>query len=80
MTPDRAGMAGFAQSISMRHGDGESYSIPYRCLVPKGLNNVLVAGRCIGADRAMQASARVIPCCYITGQAAGIAAAVCIEA
>ena len=79
MTPDRAGMAGFAQSISMRHGDGESYSIPYRCLVPKGLNNVLVAGRCIGADRAMQASARVIPCCYITGQAAGIAAAVCIE-
>ncbi len=79
MTPDKAGMAGFAQSISMRHQDGESYSIPYRCLVPKGLTNVLVAGRCIGADRAMQASARVIPCCYITGQAAGIAAAVCIE-
>ena len=63
----------------MRHGAGQSYSIPYRCLVPKGLNNVLVAGRCIGADRGMQASARVIPCCYITGQAAGVAAAVCAE-
>lgn len=79
MTPDRNGMAGFVEAVSMRHGDGESYSIPYRCLVPKGLNNVLVAGRCIGADRGMQASARVIPCCYITGQAAGVAAAVCAE-
>jgi len=79
MTPDKAGMDGFNKSVSMRHNDGESYSIPYRCLVPKGLNNLLVAGRCIGADRPMQASARVIPCCYITGQAAGVAAAVCVE-
>ena len=62
-----------------RHSDGESYSIPYRSLIPKGLDNVLVAGRCIGADRPMQASMRVIPCCYITGQAAGAAASVCVE-
>lgn len=79
MTPDPDGMKGFQQSISMRHGDGETYSIPYRCLVPVGMDNLLVAGRCIGADRAMQASTRVIPCCYITGQAAGIAAAVCLK-
>lgn len=79
MTPDKAGMAGFSKAVSMRHEDGETYSIPYRCLVPKGIDNLLVAGRCIGADRPMQASARVIPCCYITGQAAGIAAAVCVE-
>jgi len=79
MTPDKAGMQGFQQSISMRHADGETYSIPYRCLVPVGIDNLLVAGRCIGADRAMQASTRVIPCCYITGQAAGVAAAVCLE-
>ena len=39
------------------------------------LSNVLVAGRALGADRAMQASIRVIPACYITGQAAGAAAA-----
>lgn len=79
MTPDKNGMTEFTQSISMRHGDGETYSIPYGCLVPKGVNNLLVAGRCIGADRGMQASTRVIPCCYITGQATGIAAAVCVE-
>ena len=79
MTPDKKGMAGFVESVSMRHADGETYSIPYRSLVPKGLSNVLVAGRCIGADRPMQASMRVIPCCYITGQAAGAAASVCVE-
>ena len=79
MTADTDGMKGFPKSVSMRHEDGQTYSIPYRCLVPKGINNLLVAGRCIGADRAMQASTRVIPCCYITGQAAGVAAAVCVE-
>ena len=79
MTPDKAGMAGFSKSVSMHHQDGKTYSIPYRCLIPKGIDNLLVAGRCIGADRPMQASARVIPCCYITGQAAGSAAVVCIE-
>ena len=78
MAGTKAGMDGFAKSVSIRHKAGETYSIPYRSLVPKGLANVLVTGRCIGADRAMQASARVIPCCYITGQAAGAAAAVCV--
>ena len=63
----------------MRHEDGQSYSIPYRSLVVKGIDNLLVAGKCIGAERAMQASLRVIPCCYVTGQAAGIAASVCID-
>ena len=79
MSPDQSGMAGFCEAVSIRHEDGDSYSIPYRCLVPKGVDNLLVAGRCIGADRAMQASTRVIPCCYITGQAAGAAAALCIQ-
>lgn len=77
MTPDKDGMEQFNRDVSTKHKDGESYSIPYGCLVPKGLRNVLVAGRNIGTDHAMQASARVIPCCYITGQAAGIAAAIC---
>lgn len=79
MTPDKNGMQDFVKAVSMRHEDGQSYSIPYRSLIPKKVYNLLVAGRCIGADRAMQASLRVIPCCYITGQAAGCAAAVCIE-
>ncbi len=79
MTADAAGMRGFARSVSRRHADGESYGIPYGCLVPKGARNLLTAGRCIGADRAMQASVRVIPGCYITGQAAGVAAALCVR-
>lgn len=54
---------------------GESYGIPYRCLIPRGLDNVLVAGRCVSTDRYMQGSLRVQPGCHITGQAAGCAAA-----
>ena len=76
MTPDKDGMADFDRAVSCRHADGESYGIPYGALVPRGIENMLVAGRCIGADRAMQASVRVIPGCYVTGQAAGVAAAI----
>ena len=58
---------------------GKSYGIPYGCLLPKGLTNVLVAGRCISTDRQMNGSVRVMPCCYITGMAAGAAAAIAIQ-
>jgi hypothetical protein len=58
-----------------RLGEGESYGIPYRSLVPKGVDNLLVAGRCISTDRMVQGSIRVMPGCLITGQAAGTAAA-----
>ena len=63
----------------LRYGTGESYGIPYRCLVPRQLTNVLVAGRCISADRYMQSSIRVMPGCFITGQAIGVAAAMCVQ-
>ena len=63
----------------MRYGVGESYGIPYRALIPRDLENVLVAGRCISTDRQMQASVRVMPGCYVTGQAAGVAAALACE-
>ena len=64
---------------TLRLRKGESYGIPYRILTPKGLKNVLVAGRCVSTDRSMQASIRVMPGCYITGQAAGVAAAMIVE-
>ena len=54
---------------------GKSYGISYRALLPKGTRNVLAAGRCVGADREMAGSMRVMPGCYITGMAAGAAAA-----
>ncbi|MDH7570589.1 MAG: FAD-dependent oxidoreductase [Armatimonadota bacterium] len=60
---------------TLRYGKGESYGIPYRSLIPRGLENVLVAGRCLSADRFLQGSVRVMPGCFITGQAAGVAAA-----
>ncbi|MHC4911728.1 MAG: FAD-dependent oxidoreductase [Planctomycetota bacterium] len=59
----------------LRYKEGESYGIPYRALRPVGLENVLVAGRCISTDRYVQGSIRVMPGCFITGQAAGAAAA-----
>lgn len=62
-----------------RYKRGESYGIPYRILTPKGLGNLLVAGRCVSSDEIVQASIRVIPACYITGQAAGIAAAMAAD-
>ena len=54
---------------------GESHGIPYRCLTPAGLSNVLVAGRAISCDHVVQASVRIMPGCLVVGEAAGIAAA-----
>ena len=79
MTPSEKGMADFEKSILLKHEKGESYSIPYGAIVAKDLDNLFVAGRHIGADRPMQASVRVIPGAFITGQAAGIAAALCAK-
>ncbi|MCP4642487.1 MAG: FAD-dependent oxidoreductase [bacterium] len=54
---------------------GKSMGVPYRCLTPKGLRNVLVAGRCISTDRTVNGSTRIMACCLNTGEAAGIASA-----
>ena len=62
-----------------RYKRGESYGIPYRILCAKGVRNLLVAGRCVSTDQKVQASIRVIPACYITGQAAGMAAALAVS-
>ena len=58
-----------------RLGPGEYYQIPYRCLTAKGLENLLVVGRCISADIIVQSSCRIMPTSMCTGQAAGLAAA-----
>ena len=78
--PDKAAYAQFEEEFArLRCQKGESYGIPYRILTPRGLDNLLVAGRCVSADRAIQGSIRVMPGCYITGQAAGMAAALAVE-
>jgi hypothetical protein len=58
-----------------RYGGGESHGIPYRSLIPQTLGNVLVAGRCFSTDRLVQSATRAMPCCLVTGEAAGLAAA-----
>ena len=58
---------------------GESHGVPYRCLTPKTLENVLVAGRSISCDRAVQGSVRVMPVCLAMGEAAGIAATMTVD-
>lgn len=60
-------------------GKGEWYEIPYRCLVPKGKDNLLVAGRCISSTHEAQASYRIIPFCAQLGQAAGTAASLAVK-
>ncbi len=51
------------------------YQIPYRCLLVKALENVLVAGRCFSATRVALSSSRIMATGCLMGQAAGIAAA-----
>ena len=55
--------------------DGATYGIPFRCLQPQRLDNVLVAGRCFSATHDAHASARSMGTCMAMGQAAGTAAA-----
>jgi hypothetical protein len=58
---------------------GTAYEIPYRCLLPKGLDNVLVAGRCISTTHEALSSIRLMTCCMAMGQAAGTAAALSLR-
>jgi len=58
--------------------EGKSYGIPYRCLLPKNIDNLIVAGRCISATHEAQGSLRVMPPSFNIGQAAGTAAAIAV--
>ncbi len=55
------------------------YEIPYRSLVPNGIEQLLVAGRCVSADHTAHGRTRNIPFCLSVGQAAGVAAAVSVK-
>jgi hypothetical protein len=59
---------------------GEAYDIPLRCLLPRGADNLLVAGRCISGTHEAHSSYRVMPIATATGQAAGVCAALAARA
>ncbi len=60
--------------------DGATYDIPYRALLPRGQDGLLVAGRCFSASHDAHASARSMGTCMAMGQAAGTAAALAVAA
>lgn len=53
--------------------------VPYRSIVPQGVENLLIAGRCISAQESAMVQLRLIPACFVTGQAAGTAAALALR-
>ena len=71
--PDGAGQAnGLAEVV-------KAYDIPYRCLVPKKVDNLIVTGRCISCTHEALASFRISTVCMALGEAAGIAAALSVK-
>ncbi len=68
----------FADTVAVSGHDGlklPEFQIPYRALLPKTVDNVIAAGRCISCAPDLIDRVRLIPVCMVTGQAAGVAAA-----
>ena len=59
--------------------NGDYYGVPYRSLLPKGVEQLLIAGRCVSADSTAAGAIRVMPPCMGIGQAAGTAAALAVK-
>jgi hypothetical protein len=83
--PDAIARSAYPVDIHAPTGEGlvtseapdDWYEIPFGCLLPQGLENVAVAGRCISATHEGHASTRLTPTCFAMGEAAGTAAAMC---
>ncbi len=73
--PDQIGCFGFIDNGRYFVKDAGTYGIPYRALIPRGLQNVLIAGRMMTVDTVAHNSTRNTVCCLVCGQAAGAAAA-----
>ena len=58
---------------------GRYFHVPYRSLVPRGVQGLLVAGRSIGGDKVSHAAVRNMMCCAVSGQGAGVAAAISVQ-
>lgn len=81
---DVIGLAGGDSVLSvdgMQHypANRPLWQVPYRSLIPKTVSNLLVGGRCFGYQRPLTYDAREVGTCFMTGQAAGTAAALCVK-
>ncbi len=70
--------AGMDQDTRRPH-QGFKYQIPYRALLPKTVDNLIVAGRCISCDHIALGSLRVMPQCFVEGDAAGAACGIAAQ-
>jgi hypothetical protein len=68
-----------AYGIAITPTTGRYFQIPYGIILPKKVENLLVAGRCVAGDKMSHAATRQIVCCIATGQGAGVAAAVSVK-
>ncbi len=76
---DQIGCFGFIDNSEHFVREAGAYGIPYRSLLPRGLDNVLVAGRMTSVDTVAHNSTRNTVCCLVSGQAAGTAAALAAQ-
>jgi len=74
----RYGLDAWGEKMTAEEGRVPLYGIPYRCLLPKGLNGLLVAGKAISGTHLAASSYRVQPSVAGIGQAAGVAAALAV--
>ena len=58
---------------------GRYFHVPYGSLVPHGIDNLLIAGRSVAGDKISHAAVRNMICCTVTGQGAGVAAAISVK-
>ena len=68
----------FADTVAKPYAE-DTIRLPYGTLLPQGVDNLLVAGRCISAEEEAMGQLRLIPVCAATGQAAGTAAALTVR-
>lgn len=74
-------MASSKQNMTISHlPPGKSHGVPYRVLLPAGIDNMWVPGRAASSDRVVQGSLRVMPNCFAMGEASGIAASLALKA
>lgn len=79
-SPDKKAYQSYYNLFSQREGlkEDDFATLPYRSLLPQNTKNMLLAGRCVSADRKVQGQIRIMGYCFMMGEAAGLAAALAV--